>query len=322
MTNWRPSSGPEVARRRATMLDRIRQFFCDRDVLAVDMPALSRFAVSDTQIESFLVQSGSLQDGYLSTSPEFNMKRLLAAGYPDIYSICRVFRDGEAGAKHQPEFTMVEWYRLGLDLHTIVTEAIQLIADALANPALGDDVDHVDYADAFKRYAGIDVFTASIDNLANLASADAGLRSAIGDDRDGWLDLILGTVVVKEFATDRLTVLRHYPASQAALARVCPTDSRVADRFEVFYGSSELANGYVELTDANEQLRRIESDQSERKRSGRTIRPWDTAFMASLTAGLPECAGVAVGLERLQMVYDKTDDIRDVIAFAYENHHD
>ena len=322
MTNWRPSSGPEVARRRAAMLHRIRQHFGARDILAVDTPALSQFAASDVQIESFLVRSGNLPDSYLHTSPEFNMKRLLAAGYPDIYSICRVFRDGEAGAKHQPEFTMIEWYRLGRNLETIVTETIQLIVDALATPSLADDVDQFDYAEVFEQHAGIDVFNASNDDLADAAGADTDLRSAIGDDQSGWLDLILGTVIVNKFAPDKLTVLRHYPASQAALARLCPQDPRVADRFEVFYGSSELANGYVELTDAGEQSRRIESDQHERRLSGRTVRPLDTTLVASLASGLPECAGVAVGLERLQMVHDRTDDIRDVVTFAFETHND
>ena len=322
MTNWRPSSGPEVARRRAAMLNRIRQFFSSRDVLPVDTPALSQSAVSDIQIESFLVRSGCLPDNYLNTSPEFNMKRLLAAGYPDIYSICRVFRDGEVGAKHQPEFTMVEWYRLGLNLDAIVAETLQFIADALANPALAGDVDQFDYVDVFKQQAGMDVFTASIDDFANTANADTDLRRAIGDNRDGWLDLILGTIIVPQFATDKLTVLRHYPLSQAALARTCPANSRVADRFEIFHGRSELANGYVELTNADEQLQRIESDQRERQRTGKTVRPSDTAFLASLVAGLPECAGVAIGLERLQMVHDKTDDISDVVSFVFENNHD
>lgn len=320
MTDWRPSSGPDAARRRAGLLDRTRHYFESHDVLAVDTPALSQFAVSDTQIESFLVRSANLPDNFLNTSPEFFMKRLLAAGYPDIYSICRVFRDGELGTRHQPEFTMIEWYRLGMNLTAIVADTVQLIAAAVGNPVLTRQVVRIDYADAFAVHAGIDVFAASVDELGDAAGADSGLRFAIGDDRDAWLDLILSTVIADSFSTDTLTVLQHYPLSQAALARVCPADPRVADRFEVFLGASELANGYVELTDANEQLQRIESDQRARQRKGHKVRPHDRNLLGALTEGLPPCAGVALGLERLQMVYDKADDIGDVVTFKYETH--
>jgi lysyl-tRNA synthetase class 2 len=322
MTSWQPSSGADAARRRAAILERVRRFFDERDVLAVDTPALSRYAVSDAHIESFSIHSGIAPEIYLNTSPEFSMKRLIAAGYPDIYSICRVFRDGEVGQRHQPEFTMIEWYRLGIDLGSIIAETLQFIGQALADPALLSDVDQVDYAEAFRQHANIDVFSESIDDFADHVDADTDLRRAIGDNRDDWLDLILSTTVTSKFATDKLTVLRHYPASQAALARICPIDRRVADRFEVFYGSTELANGYVELTDAREQLQRIGSDQKRRQQSDQPVRPCDRLLIASLKAGLPECAGVAVGLERLQMVHDKTDDIGDVVTFVFEKHHD
>jgi len=292
-------------------------------VLAVDTPALCPFAASDVQIESFEIHSSAAgQQYFLNTSPEFNMKRLLAAGYPDIYSICRVFRDGEAGKRHQPEFTMIEWYRLGFDLDSIVADTIRLIASALAEPNLLDAVDQYDYADAFQRHSDIDIFSATIDELADCGDADADLRRTLGDDRDALLDLILSTKVSRQFATDRLTVLRHYPVSQAALARLCPSDKRVADRFEVFLGSTELANGYVELTDAAEQLQRIDSDQAKRQQQKLPVRPCDRALLASLEAGLPQCAGVAVGLERLQMMHDRTDDIGDVVTFLIEKDHD
>jgi lysyl-tRNA synthetase class 2 len=325
MTNWQPTSNVDAARGRADMLQRIRQYFSDGDVLAVDTPAFSQYAVSDTNIESFELQpSFAKKQWYLNTSPEFAMKRLLAAGYPDIYSICRVFRDGELGKRHQPEFTMVEWYRLGFSMAEMITDTVQLIASALSITTLAATTGYagarrLDYADAFRQYANVDVFDASIDELAASAAADAELREALGDDRDAWLDLILSTVICENFAADELTVLQHYPANQAALARLCPSDARVADRFEIFLGNSELANGYVELTDADQQLTRIESDQARRRRSGLTIRPHDKTLLAALQAGLPECAGVAVGLERLLMAFKQTDDIRDVIAFAHEN---
>jgi len=305
---------------RARMLARVRAYFGSQGVLEVDTPALSTAAVSDLQIESLGVSSTLVgrETLYLHTSPEFAMKRLLAAGYPDIFSICRVFRDGESGRRHQPEFTMIEWYRHGFGLGDIAGDTISLILAALgargpsANPVV------VDYADAVRDATGFDAHTASIDSLADAAGADERLRATLGDARDDWLDLLLSTRVVPAFAKDRLTLLQHYPASQAALARLCPADPRVADRFEVFLGTAELANGYVELTDATEQRQRVERDNAERARRGRPVRPLDEAFLAALDAGLPECGGVALGLERLQMIHDNTDDIRDVITFEFD----
>lgn len=301
------------------MLRRLRDHFENESILEVETPALSNTAVSDVQIESLEVRSG-LTDAalYLHTSPEFCMKRLLASGYPDIYSICRVFRDGEVGRNHQPEFTMIEWYRLGFDLGNIIADTLKLTATALHDPQLADDVLVSDYRDVFREVCGIDPLTASITELAAAADADDELKRALGEERDDWLDLILATRIAPSFAADRLTVIRHYPATQAALARVCPNDSSVADRFEVFMGRIELANGYVELTDARTLAMRVADDQATRKRLGLTLRPHDESLLAALDAGLPMCAGVAMGLERLQMMHDKTDDIRDVITFGFE----
>ncbi|MEL7185066.1 MAG: EF-P lysine aminoacylase EpmA [Pseudomonadota bacterium] len=318
MTSWRPSSGPQAAQHRAAIKGRLRQYFEASGALAVDTPALSPHAVSDTQIESLAVSSAlSRAPLYLHTSPEFHMKRLLAAGYPDIYSMCRVFRDGEAGRSHQPEFTMIEWYRLGAGLTDIIEDTIGAISAAIGAAFPAGDVKKLDYGAAFQTFCGIDPFDASIDELADVASADDELRKVLGDQRDDWLDLLVSTRIVPNFADDSATVLQHYPASQAALAQRCPDDAGVADRFEVFLGSVEVANGYVELTDASELAARIAHDQAERKRRNRTIRPHDTDLLAALEHGLPACAGVAMGLERLQMIHDATDDIRDVITFAF-----
>ena len=320
MTNWRPASGPEAAARRAAMMRRIRDYFDAQSVLEVDTPALSPFAVSDIQIESFAIGSSALTDKplYLHTSPEFCMKRLLAAGYPDIFSICRVFRDGEAGRSHQPEFTMIEWYRLDMGLNDIVDDTLRLIDEVLGDAAPAREPDVIEYGDAVSR-AGIDLETARVDDIAAAVDADDDLRAALGEERDDWLDLLLATRVIPAFPNDRLTVLRHYPASQAALARLCPGDPEVADRFEVFLGSVELANGYVELTDAAEQAKRIAADNVARERLGRPVRPIDESLLAALASGLPQCAGVALGFERLQMVAQSTDDIRDVITFAFDS---
>ena len=246
------------------------------------------------------------------------MKRLLAAEYPDIFSICRDFRDGELGKRHQPAFTMIEWYRHGLGLGDIIAETLDTIRVAL-RPVAPQSVRQHDYRNLFVEQLGIEPQTATVDSLATHAGADTELRAALGDERDDWLNLILSTQIVPGFATDSLTVIRHYPASQAALARLCPDDQSVADRFEVFIGPVELANGYVELTDAAEQRRRFKQDNDERQRRGRPVRPVDDALLAALEHGLPACAGVAMGLERLQMLHDDTADIRDVLTFAFED---
>lgn len=316
MSNWRPSSGPDAARSRAAMLDRARGYFAAGDVLAVDTPALGRFAGSDPNIDSFRVHGITRSSYFLHTSPEFCMKRLLAAGYPDIYSICRVYRDGESGKQHLPEFTMLEWYRLGYDLDAIVADTTGLIACCLNDQALTDQVVTLDYVDAFAELADIDVFAATTDDLARAADADAELSRMLGADRDAWLDLVLATVIEPKLKAGKLTVLRHFPASKAALARLCPADQRLADRFEIFFGSTELANGYVELTDAAEQRRRFDLELAKRGAQERSTTPWDTQLLAALDAGLPDCAGVAVGFERLQMIHDRTDDIGDVVTFT------
>ena len=317
MTQWRPSSAPDIACHRADMLARVRQHFESQQVLAVDTPALSAFATSDPNIENFAVRGKERH--YLHTSPESSMKCLLAAGYPDIYAISRVFRNGESGVRHLPEFTLLEWYRLGFQLPEIVADTTALIASCLGRDELCSSVDVVDYAAAFAAHAGVDVFAANCDELAHSIGADSSLRHSLGEDRNAWLDLLLVSKVVPAFAPDRLTVLQHYPVAQAALARVCPDDARIADRFEVFCGTLELANGYVELTDVQEQRRRFEQDLRERERAQQETTPIDELLLAALEHGLPQCAGVAVGFERLQMLYEQTENIADVVTFAHRN---
>ena len=317
--DWRPTAGPDIARLRAAMLDRARQFFKAQSVLEVDTPALSGAAVSDPHIESVSVSLALDQTRpfYLHTSPEFCMKRLLCAAFPDIYQVCKVFRDGEAGRTHQPEFTMVEWYRLGFNLEQIIRDTIDFIAAVLHDETLSDSAISLSYQEAFLEFAGCEPLTADVATLSGLAGADADLRLSVGDDRDAWLDLLLDLEVVPRFAPDRLTVLRHYPISQAALARPCPMNNKLADRFEIFLGPCELANGYVELTDPAEQLRRFASDQLARKSNGQEQRPVDNAFVAAMQTGLPACAGVAAGFDRMLMIHAGTDDIRKVQTFAF-----
>lgn len=318
MSNWRPSSGPGAARRRAALVERARAYFRKENVLAVDTPALSKYAASDPTIESLGVRGQAQGELFLNTSPEFCMKRLLASGYPDIYSICRVFRGGESGRRHAPEFTMVEWYRLDFDLESIIADTVRFVAACLDAPRLARDVTRYDYADAFRKFANIDVFSASTDQLARLCNADTQLESQLGADVHAWFDLIMSTIIAPQFAKEQLTVVRHYPAGQAALARLCPANEQVADRFELFSGDLELANGYVELLDAGEQQRRFDQDLAKRRRTGCPVNPPDESLIAALASGLPACAGVAAGIERLQMAHDKTDDVKDVVTFLSE----
>ena len=319
MTRWQPTARVAAAHSRASMLQRIRCHFDAAGILEVDTPALSPYAASDTQIESFEIPHSQVSQRalYLHTSPEFCMKRLLGAGYPDIFSICRVFRDGEIGRRHQPEFTMIEWYRIGFGLRDIIDDTVGVIHAALSKDLLVDEAERIDYRDCFLQTANVDPLTASVDELAHAAGADGDLRRSVGEHRDDWLDLILAARIAPTLAKNRLTVLQHYPASQAALARLCPDDSLVADRFEIFFGAIELANGYVELTDAAEQSKRIAEDNAERRRRNREIRPHDTTLLAALDSGLPQCAGVAMGFERLQMIHANSDDIREVISFSF-----
>jgi lysyl-tRNA synthetase class 2 len=318
---WKASSGVAVARRRAALLERARRFFRSRDVLEVSTPALGRYTATDPNIESLQVADQGGATLYLQTSPESHMKRLLADGYPDIYGICRVFRGGECGRRHQPEFTMVEWYRHGFGLDEMIAETVAFVADLLEAPGLLD-AEVLEYGAAFGHFAGVDPLTAGVDELADSATADANLRESVGRDRDAWLDLLLATRIAPGFDAGRITVLRHFPASQAALARTCPADDGLADRFEVFYGGMELANGFVELRDPAEQRRRMLADLETRRATSREALPVDEPLLAALESGLPECAGVAVGFERLLMIAYGADDIRDVLTFAFDDTND
>lgn len=310
MPSWQPLSGVESAARRAAMLKRAREFFDQRNVLEVDTPILSRYGVSDPQVDSVEVtlQLDPDRVWYLQTSPEYCMKRLLSAGYPDIYEICKVFRDSETGRCHQPEFTMVEWYRLNFSLTAIMQDTLDFIECLVDAGRFGRPPVFLSYADAFAEFAGCNPLTADIESLANLMVADDRLRESIGVRRDDWLNAILAEKISSQFSADRLTVIHHYPASQAALARICPDDRRVADRFEVFAGKLELANGYVELLDAKEHTDRFEA--------GSPARPIDREFIAALEHGLPPCAGVAIGFDRVHMLNEGADDIRQVLSFA------
>lgn len=313
--NWHPSASIEVLRRRARLLADIRGFFEMRGVLEVETPALSAAAATAPCLDSLAVDAPGGRR-YLHTSPEFPMKRLLAAGSGDIWQLARVFRGGERGARHNPEFSLLEWYRVGLDIRALAREVYECVAFAAPELALAPSRT-VGYRDAFLEHAGIDPLVASADECAARARS-LGIDCDADLDRDGWLDLLLTHAVAPRFPRDRLTVLHGYPASQAALARLCDEDPRVAERFEVFYGELELANGFHELADADEQTARFEAENVARCAAGLPEMPVDRALLAALGAGLPDCSGVALGVDRLLMRIVGADDIRAVLAFPWD----
>jgi lysyl-tRNA synthetase class 2 len=314
---WRPSATMAALRRRAAALATTREFFRIRDVMEVETPAMVNAPVSDVNLGSVqALVPGRAAPLFLHTSPEYAMKRLLAAGSGDIYQICRVFRGNERGRQHNPEFTMVEWYRLGFSLADLMREVGEL-----ARLLLGADlpVEFVTYRDALRRHAGLDPFDADDAELRSAGQA-LGLdaRRAESAGRDELLDLIVGAKVGPALGNDALTFLHRYPASQAALARLDPDDKRMALRFELYHRGVELANGYHELTDTTEQRLRFAADQQSRGARGLPTFSLDAHLLAALDAGLPDCAGVALGFDRVLMLAVGAATIDDVLAFPVE----
>lgn len=314
---WRPSAKLETLRLRARVLRTIRDFFAARGVLEVETPALSRAGTTDPSLTSLHTTVDTLGASrfYLHTSPEFAMKRLLAAGSGDIYQICRVYRDGEAGRWHEPEFTLLEWYRVGWDDRALMDEVGALCAECLGSKRLKESPLHLSYAEAFVQRLGID----SESDAGMLAAAlDArGIETPDAIERRELLDLALSAAVVPALPRDRLIYIYDFPADQAALARLKDSDPPVAARFEVFINGVELANGFVELTDAREQRARFEAERAEQARLGKSPPPMDESLLAALSHGLPDCAGVAVGIDRLIAIAAGLDNIGAAISFAH-----
>ena len=303
--------------RRAELLARIRAFFAARRVLEVETPALSSAGVSDLALESVTATARSLgsKPQYLHTSPEYAMKRLLAAGSGDIYQLCRVFRDDELGRWHQPEFTLLEWYRVGWDDVRLMEEVDALLREVLAGePAVRRSV-RVTYSEAFERALGVAASASPAHLSAKLA--ERGIDVPRGLAPDALLDLAFASVVLPSFAPDALTFVCDYPASQAALARLKPGPPVVAARFEVFCRGIELGNGFHELTDAAEQRRRFERELDTRRRTSRPVPPLDEDLLAALASGLPDCAGVAIGVDRLVALALGADGIAAALSFAH-----
>ncbi|TDQ40238.1 EF-P lysine aminoacylase EpmA [Thiopseudomonas denitrificans] len=307
MHNWQPGAALQNLQARQQLYRSIRDFFYRRGVLEVETPLLNQAPVADPNITPIQADGNR----WLHTSPEYAMKRLLCAGSGDIYQICKVFRQGEAGRRHNPEFSMLEWYRVGWSLPQLMQEVAELLQLALAERYPELPVRSYSYRQALQEFAGLDVLSCSDHDIATLgrqlANADLEL------DRDGWLDVIMSHQVEPALPRNTLVFVDNFPASQAALAKILPQADGAAwaQRFEVFFNGMELANGYDELLDADIQRQRFA-----RELAG-TGRPCDERLLAALEQGLPDCSGVALGLDRLLLHATGADNIRQVISFDW-----
>ena len=320
---WRPSAAPGALQLRARLNAALRAFFAGRDVLEVETPILSQAGNTEPNIASFHVEfTGHADAGprrrWLRTSPEYPLKRLLAAGVGDCYELGRVFRDGEAGGRHNPEFTMLEWYRVGWDHLQLADEVVEVVQLALALVGRTATPVRTSYRDLFREHLGLDPMRAPVEQLRAALAIDI---DPSGLERDDWLDLLITHRIQPAFADDSIVVLHGYPASQAMLARVSEDGeadpAQVAERFEVFLGPLELANGYHELQDAQEQAGRFENDRARRQARGDVDPGVDHNLLDALRHGLPACAGVALGVDRLLMAMLGTDRIAEVLAFDF-----
>lgn len=317
--SWQPSASIETLRRRAEMLARLRAFFAGRGVWEVDVPVLGRHGVTDLHIDCLRVESGG-QPHYLQSSPEYFMKRLLAVGSGDIYYLGKAFREGEAGPRHNPEFTLLEWYRVGWDEHRLMDEVAELVQGVMAEAGAGDalPVVKLSYGEMFRSVLQLDPHTAPLHTLQQMAAQTAGSGSFY-ESRATCLDLLFSMRVEPQLPLGIVSIY-DYPECQAALACTAAdkTGNRIARRFEVFLNRVELANGYFELCDAAEQKARFEKDAVMRREAGKSEMALDDKLLAALAAGVPACAGVAMGVDRLLMGCLGQKALMEVMPFPSE----
>ena len=320
--DYRPTANLDSLRKRSQLLAKIREFFDLRDFIHVETPLLSRDTVVDRYLEPVVVNANAVIAGgnneaefFLQTSPEFAMKRLLAAGATAIYQICKAFRKGESGRRHNPEFTMLEWYRVGDDLNGGM-DLLAEFAQYLFNTA---NIERIAYREAFKIHASIDPFQCSIADLRDVCHSNRiDIQSFQDDgDRDSWLNLVMSELVEPELGAACPEIVYHWPDSQSALAKVCvdANGHQVAERFELFYRGTELANGYNELQDSEELLRRNRKVNEQRRSDGVSELPVDSRMLEAMQSGLPMCSGVAMGVDRLMMLLLGVDSIEKTIPF-------
>ncbi|MCV2883577.1 elongation factor P--(R)-beta-lysine ligase [Aestuariibacter sp. AA17] len=314
---WQPSATIKALRERAALIQSIRQFFIERDVLEVETPAFSAASVTDVHLHTFSTRfhhplKPDAQTLYLQTSPEFAMKRLLCAGSGAIFQLSKAFRNEEGGRFHNPEFTMLEWYRPGFDHFALMNEVDALLQAVLST----EPADRMSYQEVFKTVLGIDPLTVGIEDLKSVCAEFGYADIAVGEtDKDTLLQLLFSEQIEPKIGQARPVLVYHFLASQAALAKIDEQDPRVARRFEAYYKGIELANGFHELSDAQEQRSRFERDNQKRHVMGLPEMPIDAYFLEALESGLPDCAGVALGVDRLIMLALGASRISEVLAF-------
>ena len=324
MSDWQPTASLEILQTRARLLFKLRAFFADKNILEVQTPILSQAGNTEPSIETFVTQqhensNHTIQPSFLNTSPEFAMKRLVAAGCGSIYQITPAFRQDEQGKRHNPEFTLLEWYRLDFDHHALMGEVNSLVRFVAEDFLKLERSQFFSYQDALIEFADVDPFKASNAEL-KAATKKAGIDVVGMDDapRDSWLDLLMSQVVEKNLPENCPVFIYDYPASQAALAKIRKGPPDVAERFELYINGMELANGFHELNDAKEQAERFHQDQLKRKENNQQGIPADHHLIDALDHGLPECAGVAIGLDRLLMVLTGAEHINEVLTFPFD----
>jgi lysyl-tRNA synthetase class 2 len=318
--DWRPSCSIQFLRKKAELLRQIREFFRARDVLEVETPLLSQAIGTDPQLAFFCTEFDFLplrQMLYLQTSPEFAMKRLLAAGSGSIYQICKAFRNGEAGRFHNPEFTMLEWYRVGFDLADLMDECEALIGSLFADIRALEPAQRFSYCSLFADYTGLNAAEFSPADYRAYAEA-CGLSEAIaicGDNHATWLDFLFSHRIQPHLGIGRLCMVYGYPACQSSLARLNEHDPLITERVELFIDGIELGNGFFELADPDEQSRRFDREIAVRQQQNLPSAVKDARLLAALRAGLPDCSGIAIGIDRLLMVLFGKSSIEEVLSF-------
>lgn len=314
---WQPNIDLQNLQIRAKILQKIRNFFIDKNILEVQTPILSQFAVTDLHLHSFstkFIDGANNQTLYLITSPEYHMKRLLASGAGAIFQITPVFRNGEQGAKHNPEFTMLEWYRPDFSMDDLIAEIGEFLQNVFDFPALKK----ISYQEVFKQILKFDPLEINAQELAKIAK-NYGLQTDKLENRDLYLEFLFSYCIEPKIAQTTPVAVFDFPASQAALAKLDQNDPRVAKRFEIYFKGLELANGFNELTDPLEQQKRFKLDNQLRKQQNLTQMQIDNNFIDALKQGLPNCSGVAIGLDRLFMLYLNQKNIKNVLTFDISN---
>jgi len=321
---WQPTLTWEYAQKRAYVLQQIRQFFNERNVIEVETPALSQGTVTDVHLEAITCRYNFLSDSssehttnlYLQTSPEFHMKRLLASGYGCIFQIAKAFRHEEAGRHHNPEFTLLEWYRLGFDHYKLMNEVSELLKTVLdcLEPT------QTTYQNLFIELIGVDPLIATREQLLKVIQQHNKISEwlTVEQDTDILLQFIFSEIIEPHIGNESPCFVYNFPRSQASLAKICSDDNRVSQRFECYFHGLELVNGFNELTDVDDQFERFQKDNKQRKILALEERVIDNNFIKALSQGLPPCSGVALGIDRLIMLALKVDHIEQVISFPIE----